>query len=231
MKTEEVVATETEMRRALIGGMDSRRRPHNKYRQVLNVRRTIAMAAELVFVTGGDGLHRPPADRCANAQKRLRSPAMKSTEARTDPSQTWPERGAKHPERDVRRLPATARQRPLRSRCRSGTEDGRSRCMRRAFALPMARSPRNSASSCTAIARNESIMAFPCVDGPRRRAPTERACKRDGGYTPFYVRYNTGLPIAESGRHLAKLLQALAAAYPLPIEEIASDRAQHGRTP
>ena len=44
--------------------------------------------------------------------------------------------------------------------------------------------------------------------------------QRDAGYTPFAVRYNTGLPIAESGRDFARLMRALAAAYPVPIEEI-----------
>jgi pimeloyl-ACP methyl ester carboxylesterase len=66
---------------------------------------------------------------------------------------------------------------------------------------------------------NESIWAFPpSADLPDGSYGTR--LQRDCGYTPFFLRYNTGLPIAESGRHLAKLLQALVAAYPLPIEEI-----------
>ena len=40
------------------------------------------------------------------------------------------------------------------------------------------------------------------------------------GYTPFYLRYNTGLPIADNGKSLAALLEELALAYPVPIEEI-----------
>jgi len=40
------------------------------------------------------------------------------------------------------------------------------------------------------------------------------------GYTPFYLRYNTGLPIADNGKRLAALLDELALAYPVPIEEI-----------
>lgn len=43
---------------------------------------------------------------------------------------------------------------------------------------------------------------------------------RDHGYTPFYVRYNSGLPIAENGVAFAALLEQLAVAYPVPIEEI-----------
>jgi triacylglycerol lipase len=40
------------------------------------------------------------------------------------------------------------------------------------------------------------------------------------GYTPFYVRYNTGLAVAENGRSLARLLDTLYACYPVPIEQI-----------
>lgn len=43
----------------------------------------------------------------------------------------------------------------------------------------------------------------------------------DLGYTPIYIRYNTGRPIFENGRALAKLLTALTDAYPVPIERIA----------
>lgn len=40
------------------------------------------------------------------------------------------------------------------------------------------------------------------------------------GYTPFYLRYNTGLPIARNGAALAALLTKLLAAYPLAVDEI-----------
>jgi pimeloyl-ACP methyl ester carboxylesterase len=43
---------------------------------------------------------------------------------------------------------------------------------------------------------------------------------RDLGFTPLYVRYNTGLHISENGRSLSALLDAVFAAYPLPIEQI-----------
>ena len=42
----------------------------------------------------------------------------------------------------------------------------------------------------------------------------------DLGYLPLYVRYNTGLPIAEGGAHLDRVLGRLAASYPRPIEEL-----------
>jgi triacylglycerol lipase len=43
---------------------------------------------------------------------------------------------------------------------------------------------------------------------------------RDLGFTPLYLRYNSGRAIADSGVELSALLAALLAAYPLEIEEI-----------
>lgn len=43
---------------------------------------------------------------------------------------------------------------------------------------------------------------------------------RDHGFTPLYLRYNSGLPIAENGAALAAVLERLVAEYPVPIEEI-----------
>jgi len=43
---------------------------------------------------------------------------------------------------------------------------------------------------------------------------------RDLGFTPLYLRYNSGLSIAENGTSLAALLKRLVAAYPAPLEEI-----------
>lgn len=42
----------------------------------------------------------------------------------------------------------------------------------------------------------------------------------DVGYTPIAIRYNTGLAIAANGQKLAALIDALAAAWPVPVEEI-----------
>lgn len=65
---------------------------------------------------------------------------------------------------------------------------------------------------------NESVWTFP-GSGAAGNSYGSRL-QRDFGYTPFYVRYNTGLPIAESGGQLAAVLHDLVAAYPLPVEEI-----------
>ena len=40
------------------------------------------------------------------------------------------------------------------------------------------------------------------------------------GFTPFYLRYNTGLHISQNGRSLARLLGQLLDSYPVPVEEI-----------
>ncbi|WP_129629743.1 lipase family alpha/beta hydrolase [Candidatus Oscillochloris fontis] len=42
----------------------------------------------------------------------------------------------------------------------------------------------------------------------------------DLGYTPVYVRYNTGLHISTNGRTFADVLAALSSAWPQPISEI-----------
>lgn len=41
------------------------------------------------------------------------------------------------------------------------------------------------------------------------------------GYTPVYLRYNSGLPIAENGRLFARQLESLLAKWPFPVEELA----------
>src|SRR5262249_34877085 len=43
---------------------------------------------------------------------------------------------------------------------------------------------------------------------------------RDLGYTPFALRYNSGLHISENGEALDDLLGRFVAAYPVPREEI-----------
>lgn len=42
----------------------------------------------------------------------------------------------------------------------------------------------------------------------------------DLGFTPVYVRYNTGLHISKNGQHLAALLDDVVAAWPTPITEL-----------
>ena len=42
----------------------------------------------------------------------------------------------------------------------------------------------------------------------------------DLGYTPLYVRYNSGLHISDNGRQLAQLLDRVVSAWPVPIDEL-----------
>lgn len=41
-----------------------------------------------------------------------------------------------------------------------------------------------------------------------------------GGYTPVYLRYNSGLPVGDNGERLAALLEALVGAWPVPVQEL-----------
>ena len=43
---------------------------------------------------------------------------------------------------------------------------------------------------------------------------------RDGGFTPLYVRYNTGLAIVDNGLAFARLLDQLLSVFPVPVEEL-----------
>ncbi len=42
----------------------------------------------------------------------------------------------------------------------------------------------------------------------------------DLGITPLYLRYNSGLPIADNGARLARHLEGLLDAYPVPVDEL-----------
>ena len=46
------------------------------------------------------------------------------------------------------------------------------------------------------------------------------ALAADLGYTPLYLRYNTGLPIAANGRELAVMLEGLLSNWPHPVSEL-----------
>ncbi|MCA9522915.1 MAG: alpha/beta fold hydrolase [Myxococcales bacterium] len=44
--------------------------------------------------------------------------------------------------------------------------------------------------------------------------------QQDLGYTPLYLRYNSGRHVSDNGCELAQLITALCAAWPVPIEQI-----------
>ena len=45
--------------------------------------------------------------------------------------------------------------------------------------------------------------------------------ERDLGYSPVYLRYNSGLHVSENGRLLAEKIEELVGAWPVPVREIA----------
>ncbi len=67
---------------------------------------------------------------------------------------------------------------------------------------------------------NEGTWLYADPDAPGVPTSYGQQLQRDLGYTPFYLRYNTGLAIADNGARLATLLGALWVAYPAPIEDI-----------
>jgi pimeloyl-ACP methyl ester carboxylesterase len=56
--------------------------------------------------------------------------------------------------------------------------------------------------------------------GAARHVPYGHRIEIELGYTPVYVRYNTGCHISENGRALAQLLERLVSAWPVPVDEI-----------
>jgi pimeloyl-ACP methyl ester carboxylesterase len=52
------------------------------------------------------------------------------------------------------------------------------------------------------------------------RPPYGELLRDDLGLTPLYLRYNTGLPVAENGRRLAQLIDQTVARWPGPVDEI-----------
>jgi pimeloyl-ACP methyl ester carboxylesterase len=54
-----------------------------------------------------------------------------------------------------------------------------------------------------------------------RHTPYGARLQAELGYTPLYVRYNTGRHISENGRELAQLLHEIAESWPVGISEIA----------
>jgi triacylglycerol lipase len=67
---------------------------------------------------------------------------------------------------------------------------------------------------------NEGIWTFADPAQPDLDTSYGALLQADLGYTPLYLRYNTGLPIAENGRRLAALLDELLACYPARSNEI-----------
>jgi pimeloyl-ACP methyl ester carboxylesterase len=72
------------------------------------------------------------------------------------------------------------------------------------------------------LVETEHAWRRPPLSGRRRPAQPSYGSRlrQDLGYTPVYVRYNTGLHISDNGRSLADLVAALHASWPDDVEEI-----------
>ncbi len=57
--------------------------------------------------------------------------------------------------------------------------------------------------------------------GAARHRPYGERLRTELGYTPLYVRFNTGLHISDNGRSLARLLGQVTAGWPTEVAEIA----------
>ena len=57
--------------------------------------------------------------------------------------------------------------------------------------------------------------------GPARHRPYGERLRTELGYTPLYVRFNTGLHISDNGRSLARRLEQVTADWPAEVAEIA----------
>jgi len=55
---------------------------------------------------------------------------------------------------------------------------------------------------------------------PARHVPYGHRMETELGYSPLYLRYNTGRHISENGRDLADALGRLVAAWPVPVDEV-----------
>lgn len=66
------------------------------------------------------------------------------------------------------------------------------------------------------MGETEGCWRFPDEDAPSYGTRLQR----DFGFTPLYVRYNSGLRVSHNGRALAELLERLVVCYPTPVEDL-----------
>lgn len=68
---------------------------------------------------------------------------------------------------------------------------------------------------------NENCWRLYVDEADPQTAPYSDRLAAELGFTPLFVRYNSGLHVSQNGRAMARLLGRLAGAWPCPIEEIA----------
>ncbi|MBF0120150.1 MAG: alpha/beta hydrolase [Desulfobacterales bacterium] len=67
---------------------------------------------------------------------------------------------------------------------------------------------------------NEELWNFPTEPNVTYNENYGTLLQKDYGYTPLFVRYNTGLHVSENGRTFSELMHNLESVYPKCIEEI-----------
>ena len=142
---------------------------------------------------------------------------MKASESRRDAAATWPERGVSI----LNGMVGDYLQRRGNDLAIAMSFRHRGQLLALSQAGLRAAHPAPTPKLCVLVhgfCCNESVWAFPQAD--RQGGDYGTRLQRDQGFTPFYVRYNTGLPIVESAGHLAQLLHDLVAAYPIAVEGI-----------
>lgn len=63
-------------------------------------------------------------------------------------------------------------------------------------------------------------LAMTDLQWRRRGHDHGQALARDEGFTPVYLRYNTGLPVAENGRRFGERLDELVEQWPVRVDEL-----------
>ena len=155
--------------------------------------------------------------RFAQRRKTATICVMSDKESRTDLAQTWPERGVSI----LNGMVGDYLQKRGNDLAIAMSFRHHGQPLEMSPASIRAAHPALSGKVCILVhgfCCNESVWAYP--DADTESASYGSFLQRDLEYTPFYVRYNTGLPIAQSGGHLANLLHGLVAAYPVPVAEI-----------
>jgi pimeloyl-ACP methyl ester carboxylesterase len=90
------------------------------------------------------------------------------------------------------------------------------RCDRRDIARAHPRATGRVCVLVHGLADSEGVWRFP----GKRDVSYGSLLRKDLEYTPFYLRYNTGLHISENGEALADLLETLIERHPVPVREI-----------
>ena len=70
------------------------------------------------------------------------------------------------------------------------------------------------------LCSSENAWSMFRVPGDARTDPYGERLARDLGFTPVYVRYNSGLHISRNGVACARVLEAVHANWPVPVSEI-----------